>query len=579
MPRTHTILSMGLLLFPWLAFAGSPEFNGNPKKSPVYFIENKGQVTDFSGNPLDDVLYTVKSGNLRIFIYADGLSYQFDASENISGSTFDIMDQDDRKDLHFTPGRNVKTHRVDMRLQNASLNPLVTAENKLDYYENFYNVPSHPEGITHVGAYEKITIENIYPGINWILYNNGNSLKYDFEVLPGADPSMIKMQITDAGSLQLTDENNFRISTSLGTITDSKLYCFEKETNATVASSFKLNNNILSFNTKKYDNNKTLIIDPELVWSTYYGGEGEDAGNNIAMDKDDFIYVTGYTSSETGMANAGMIMTYLGGPFDAWIGKFDSLGNRLWCTYYGGAGGDYGTNLCTDTAGHIFITGFTFSTNFNTYNAFQNIYGANTDAFLMKFDGEGTRYWATYYGGNSYNYGRGVAVDADQNIIMCGYGRSTNNIAAGGYQNTNAGLYDAFVVKFDQMGNRIWGSYFGGEKDDECRGVCVDNNRNIYITGLTESTTGIGNSGYDNTFGGKHDCFIAKFNTSGSLLWSTYYGGGGEDNANAIACDEWNNSYVAIQASSTSGMGCNVDNITNGGGFDALLAKFNPSGG
>lgn len=144
------------------------------------------------------------------------------------------------------------------------------------------------------------------------------------------DASLIQMQIQDAFGSSVISNTSFQILTALGEINDNKLFCYEKESNNTVVSSFKLQDNILSFNLDNYNKNNTLIIDPELTWSTYVGGEGEDAANAVAMDADEFIYTTGYTGSSTGMSESGFQMSYGGGAFDAYLAKYDSVGNKLW---------------------------------------------------------------------------------------------------------------------------------------------------------------------------------------------------------------------------------------------------------
>ncbi len=575
MQKLRTQFCIWLVILPGFIFANNAESqNANPKNTPLYFIENKGQVRDEAGNLLSDVLYVIKNDQFSIFIYNNGLTYEFKQVLKDESISTDLAERDDISSEMYTGQYQTKTHRVDVNLVNANNNALVIPSEQSGYFENYYNIPEHPEGITKVRAFKKITIKNVYPGINWVLYNNNNSLKYDFEVAPGFDLAQIKMQINDASEASVLSNTNFRIITELGEINDHKLFCYERETSKTIPSKFTFNGNLLSFSADDYDKRNTLIIDPELTWSTYMGGEGEDASNAVAMDIDENIYTTGYTASETGMTASGFQMAYGGGPFDAYLAKFDSLGNKLWCTYYGGHKADYGTNLCSDNLGHIYITGMTVSSSFAAYEGFQNTWGGGYDAFLVKFDSDGNRIWATYYGGEGYEAGRGVVVDGDNNVCFTGSTTSTNNIASGGYQNTSGGLYDAFLVKFTPDGDRIWGTYYGGLADDESRGVCVNSFNDIFITGLTKSSSAIASGGYDNIYAGNNDVFIIGFTAEGALLWGTYYGGTQDDNGNGIQCDEFDNIYVAIQSNSTSGFACTGYNTINNGGFEAVFAKF-----
>ncbi len=575
MYKLHTQFCIWLLLFQSVVFAGTQNLQiPSANKKPLYFIENKGQIKDAEGNISSEVLYVINQNDLSIFIYRDGISYTFQQISNTSCDASGKNENDELSVTNYNDEFQKITHRVNVKLLGTNAASTVIASQQASYFENYYNDPQNPEGITNVRAFQKITIKNIYPGINWVLYNNKNGLKYDFEVTAGADASLIQMEIQNASATSVISNSRFQILTALGEINDNNLFCYEKETNNAITSSFKLKDNILSFNLDNYNKNNTLIIDPELTWSTYIGGEGEDAANAVAMDADEFIYTSGYTSSATGMSASGFQMSYGGGSFDAYLAKFDSLGNKLWCTYYGGNKSDYGTNLCSDASGHIYITGTTNSTTFSIFDGFQNSIGGSFDAFLVKFDTDGNRIWSTYYGGNGYDSGKGVVVDGDNNVCLAGSTTSTNNIASGGYQNVNGGLYDAFIVKFTADGDRLWGTYYGGLADDECRAVCVNPLNDIFIIGLTKSNANIALGGYDNLYAANNDVFITKFTAEGLLDWGTYYGGNQDDNGNGIQCDEFGNVYVAIQSSSTTGFDCNGYNLTNNGGFDGVFAKF-----
>src|SRR5690606_10516880 len=93
----------------------------------------------------------------------------------------------------------------------------------------------------------------------------------------------------------------------------------------------------------------------------------------------------------------------------------------------------------------------------------QNVYGGGIDdAYLVKFDNSGLRLWATYYGGASEDWGQSCAVDAFGNIYLAGVTESNSGIASAGHQNTLAGVYDAYLAKFDNAGVRLWATYYGG---------------------------------------------------------------------------------------------------------------------
>jgi hypothetical protein len=152
------------------------------------------------------------------------------------------------------------------------------------------------------------------------------------------------------------------------------------------------------------------------------------------------------------------------------------------------------------------------------------------DAFLVKYNSSGVRLWGTYCGGINDEYGYSCSADYLGNVYLAGETRSSSNIASGGHQNTYGGLRDAFLVKFNSTGVRQWGTYYGGPNIDLGFICSVDAANNVYLSGETQSTVSIAFGGYQNTFGGgTNDDFLVKFNSSGVRQWGTYYGGAGMD--------------------------------------------------
>lgn len=125
---------------------------------------------------------------------------------------------------------------------------------------------------------------------------------------------------------------------------------------------------------------------------------------------------------------------------------------------------------------------------------------------------QNNRLWATYYGGEITEYGESVATDASGNVYLAGYTSSANGIASGGFQNTYSGSgfnNDAFLVKFDAAGNRLWATYYGGTGEEEGYGVATDASGNVYLAGITNSSTGIASGGFQNNIGGGYaDAFL-----------------------------------------------------------------------
>ena len=208
---------------------------------------------------------------------------------------------------------------------------------------------------------------------------------------------------------------------------------------------------------------------------------------------------------------------------------------RAWGTYYTGTGQvwpngeDRGQACITDAAGNVYMVGTTNSnSDIATVGAHQTICAggdtiggfSGTDAFLVKFNSSGVRQWATYYGGSQDDMGISCAVDASGNVYMIGSTSSTSGIATAGAHETT--VNDGFLVKFNSSGVRQWGTYFEGNGN----ACTTDASGNIYIVGLTNSTSGIATAGAHQTvMSGSGDAFLVKFNSSGVKQWGTYFGG------------------------------------------------------
>lgn len=268
---------------------------------------------------------------------------------------------------------------------------------------------------------------------------------------------------------------------------------------------------------------------------------------------------------------------------------------RAWGTYYTGTGqvwpnGEERGNSCiTDAAGNVYMVGFTSSnSDIATAGAHQTVYAGGPivfgtggyDAFLVKFNSSGVRQWATYYGGSQDDMGISCAFDASGNVYMIGSTSSTSGIATAGAHETT--INDGFLVKFNSNGVRQWGTYFEGNGN----ACTTDASGNIYIVGLTNSTSGIATAGAHQTvMSGSGDAFLVKFNSSGVKQWGTYFGGAssgasGMEKGLSCATDALGNVYMTGHTPSTSGIATAGahQTIYGGSSTDAFLVKFNSSG-
>src|SRR5262245_36078224 len=164
----------------------------------------------------------------------------------------------------------------------------------------------------------------------------------------------------------------------------------------------------------------------------------------------------------------------------------------VYSTYFGGGAEDTGSSIAVDASGHAYVTGWTGSSDFPvTPGAYQTSWaGGGADAFVAKFDASGALVYSTYLGADGYDVGRSVAVDPPGNAYVTGYFyTSAFPTTPGAYQTVNRGAYDAFVSKLNPSGSALlYSTYLGGNGDDNALAIAVDSQGNAYVTGSTGST-------------------------------------------------------------------------------------------
>lgn len=313
-------------------------------------------------------------------------------------------------------------------------------------------------------------------------------------------------------------------------------------------------------------------------WATYYGGEAFEFVWTCATDGEGNVYLAGESSSLNNIAYNGHQNSIPAFSGSAFLAKFNTDGARQWATYYSGNGSTEGRSCATDADGNVYLSGETFATEGIAENGHQNTHsGSGRDAFLVKFNSEGVRQWATYYGGEGDEQGHYCATGPDGSVYLAGTTSAAQGIAANGHQNARGGNEDAFLVKFNSEGARQWGTYYGGSENDEARACAVDEQGHVYIAGSTLSGTAIAEAGHQDSYGGARDAFLAKFDSDGVRQWGTYYGGSGDDFGSGCAAAQ-GAVYLSGRTTSATGIAAGGHQNALGGGLDAFLVKFGADG-
>jgi len=294
-------------------------------------------------------------------------------------------------------------------------------------------------------------------------------------------------------------------------------------------------------------------------WHTFLGGTAWDFGEDIILDSNGNIYVTGVSQGSWGTP-----VRAFGGWADAFVAKFDSNGALQWNTFLGGEAYDYGYSIGLDDDGNVYVTGYS-----NDWGAPLNPHGgAAEDAFVAKLNGNGDLQWHTFLGGDDLDDGFAIHVTPSGDIFIAGESDSNWGAPINAHSGTSS---DAFVAKLNSNGALQWHTFMGGTSEDRSSGISVDANENVYVAGFSWTSWGAPINSFG---GGLADAFVAKLNSSGVLQWNTFLGGTEDDTGRNIAIDDGGDILVTGDSGSTWGTPINPF----AGYYDAFVVKLNANG-
>jgi beta-propeller repeat-containing protein len=339
-------------------------------------------------------------------------------------------------------------------------------------------------------------------------------------------------------------------------------------------------------------------LDPQgsLVFATYLGGSGEDAGNAIAIDRGENIYVAGSTHSPD-FPVVHPAQPTMGGDQDAFVVKIAADGSHvIYATYLGGSGRDEARGIALDGAGNAYLTGKTESLDFPTRNALQSrCVMADRDscageAFVSKLSADGTAVlYSTYLGGSGGDSGAAIAADAEGNVYLTGVTSSLDFPLARPSQPALAGTSNAFVTEISSEGSELpFSTYLGGSGSDQARAIAIDASGKLVVSGWTASEDfpmmdALQSSCRTATSVCSVDAFVSVLDANQrKLLFSSYLGGSRADVSQSVALDATGAAFVAGWTDSrdfpgTNGVPATRSRPANGSGgsfvakFDALL--------
>ena len=394
---------------------------------------------------------------------------------------------------------------------------------------------------TNLPTYGEVTYAALYPGIDLVYDGSEGLLKGTYHVAPGADPSLIGWRYEGGTAVTLDPiSGDLHIALNDNTAVTEKApvaYQMGNGRQQFVEAAYHLDGDTIRFALGAYNPALPLVIDPTLIYSSYFGGSSDDVATDVAVDSSGNVYVVGHTYSTSlpsgGSGNAGYN--------DLFVTKINAAGTAVvYTTILGGSGSDEPAGVAVDSGGSkIWLTGMTTSSNLPTLNAFQASSGGGVDAFVLQLNNAGALAFSSYYGGSLFDAGEDIALDSAGNAHL------TGTLWGGFFAKVNGQTYD---LEYSRM---ISGQEATGY------GIALDSQNNIYVTGKIRSDSWPTVNPVQATCGTfdswtcSDDAFVVKLPPTGDdLLFSTYLGGSaanggsGTDIGRAIAVDA--NGNIAV---------------------------------
>ncbi|NNC94538.1 MAG: T9SS type B sorting domain-containing protein [Chitinophagales bacterium] len=560
-----------ILIILLLAFSYSSVKSSETDVSRLEFVENRGQWEE-------KVLFKAKTSIGYIYLESDRITVNIYDPEEMHHATHHHDASDDVI---------VHGHAFQMKFNGSNADPLISKKKRSITRYNYF--VGQEKGV-NTRSYKEIIYENLYPGIDFKVYSSDIDLKYEFIVHPNVDPDVIEMQFIGTDGVQMM-ERDLLIKTSVADIPDLKPVAWLSRSGRSVKCDYSLSDEILKFNTETYDPNDTLVIDPELIFSTYSGSFSDNFGYTATFDKFGFLYSGSTAFGNNYPTTPGAYQMSFAGGFgagalpgtDIAISKYDTSGKfMVYSTYLGGSGDEVPHSIVVDDNGELFVLGTTSSANFPftsgafdttfaggnpvTLNGIGVDYVTGSDIVISRFSANGSNLLAsTFVGGVendgintagnlTFNYAdelRGeIVVDDQGNVYVASCTQSSDfPVSANAFQTTiGGGFQDACVFKMDRdLTTMIFSSFLGGENNDAAYALFLDDNYDVYLSGGTNSIGfPVTPGSYQTAFaGGSSDGFITKIdNAAFTLLNSSYYGSPNYDQLYFIDLDDHANIHV-----------------------------------
>jgi len=520
------------------------------------FIENKGQWVDHVKYKAD-----LKAGHL--YIEEDGLLYDFIDAEQMDRYVQAHYDKSLPRNFEA-----LRHHAYRVKFEGMSSKTKMIEELQTPEYYNYFLGKDRARWASKAYGYHRVRYKDLYDGIDMQFYSKYFNLKYDFIIQPDADPKDIRLSYDGIDKLAIKN-GKLHVYTTVNHIVENQPYAYQEINGKKieVECRYELSGNQVSFVFPNgYDKKYELTVDPTLIFSTYSGSIADNFGYSATFDSKGFLYSA---SSSFGMnyptTTGAFDETHNGGDglglgVDIAISKFDTSGTFLvYSTYIGGSSDELPHSLIVNTFDELFIMGTTSSSDYPT----------SVGAYDTTFNGGPPKSLMSGLGAD-YPFGSDIVatnLSADGATLL-----ASTFIGGTGNDGLNSAsdICAVNVLKYNYA--------------DEIRGeIDIDENNNVYIVSCTMSTDfPVVGSVFQPTYGGGPiDGVIMKLDNSlQNMIWSSYYGGEGNDAAYSLALDSQGDLYITGGTDSDSLLISNatLDTSFNGGRADGFVAHITGDG-
>jgi hypothetical protein len=470
---------------------------------------------------------------------------------------------------------------VRSRFVGADPDPIVEADRRLGARANYFLGSDPSKWLADVPTFGRVRCRDVYPGIDVVWYGRDGRIEYDLVVAPGADADAVEIAFEGVDRREIDRAGDLVLSVGPHEVIQKRpvVYQDSERGREVVASRYVLDGDRVRFALGAFDASRPLVIDPQLAYGTFLGGNGNEVPRKIVRDALGNSFICGMTTS-TDFPVPGAVQATNHGRYDAFVTKIEPSGNAIvFSTYMGGLEDDDFWSVALDSTGDLCLAGDSWSSDFPTLNALQANTKGMDEAIVVKLRGGGSSLaFSTYLGSEFNDVARAIAVDASDAIYVATDALVGFPTTPGAFQTTTKGNGDVNVAKIKPDGSALlYSTFVGGTFDDRPLGIAVDALGDAFVVGNTNSDDFPKLLAYQPTRAG-FDGFVFGVNSTGSgLLFSTYLGGSGQDGVGSVAVGPDGHVYVAGVVNGT-GLTTTAPLQAPGGSLDALFAEFTSTG-